>query len=342
MRLIKAAVRLEIMFDKWKKNSAFSLGLGVGLVGGLALALRYAAKKAASRLIPDSISPAVFATRVSQTTYGEMVYHTAGAGEPLIFLHGIYFGASSYEWSKVYPHFTSHWQVLAPDLIGFGESQRPANALDADQHVCALREFFFEASGGRPAIVIASDISAALALLTASKHPESIARLILYQPQNLMESGRRRRPSGVGLMGRLPLFREFIYRNYLASEHFLKIWLCRFGVSQPEHLSEEMLSVITTCAQQYGAHYAIFGLFNGKLSFPLFQRLPSIPQPVTILWPEESPLFPFERGEKMVKLLPRGSLQLVSYRGVLAPLEDPEGFKKLIEEVLVGELRRIS
>ncbi len=330
------------MFGKWKKNPALGLSLGVGLVGGLALALRYAAKKAASRLIPDSISPAVFATRVSQTTYGEMVYHTAGTGEPLVFLHGIYLGASSYEWSKVYPYFASHWQVLAPDLIGFGESQRPSVALDADLHACVLREFFFETSGGRPAIVVASDISAALALLTASKHPESIARLILYQPQNLMASGARRRPSGVGLMGRVPLFREFVYRNYLASEPFLKSWICRFGLSHPEHLTEEMLSVITTCAQQYGAHHAIFGLFNGKLSFPLLQRLPSIPHPVTILWPEESLLFPFEHGEKIVKLLPRGNLQVVPYKGILAPLEDPEGFKKLIEETLVGELHQVT
>jgi len=330
------------MFGKLKKNPVLGLGLGMGLVGGLALALRYAAKKAASRFIPDSISPAIFATRVSQTTYGEMVYHTAGAGEPLVFLHGIYLGAASYGWSKVYPHFTSHWQVVAPDLIGFGESQRPSTALDANQHACALREFFFEVSGGRPVTVVASDISATLALLTASKHPESIARLILYQPQNPMTSGNRRRPPGVGWLGRVPLFREFIYRNYLANESFLKSWICRFGLSHPEHLTEEMLSVMTTFAQQYGAHHAILGLFNGKLSFPLYQRLSSILQPVTVLWPGESPLFPFEQGEKMVRLLPRGNLQIVPHTGILAPLEDPEGFKKFIEETLVGELHPVT
>jgi pimeloyl-ACP methyl ester carboxylesterase len=324
------------MFRKWKNNPALGLSLGVGLVGGLAFALRYAAKKAASTPIPDSISPAIFATRVSQTTYGEMIYHTAGAGNPLVFLHGAYLGASSYEWSKVYPYFTSNWQVLAPDLIGFGESQRPSAALDADQHACVLRECFFEASGGRPAVMVASGVSAELALLVASKHPESVARLILYQPNHLMERGRR--PRGMGLVGRIPLLRGFIYRNYLASEPFLKVWLSRFGLSSPKHLTDEMLSVIVTCARQYGAHHAILGLFSGKLSFPLLQRLPRIPHPVTILWPEESPLFPFEYAERMVKLLPRGNLRLIPYQGVLAPLEDPEGFQKLIEETLVGEL----
>ncbi len=326
------------MFHKWKNNRALGLSLRVGLVGGIALALRYAAKKAALAPIPDSISPAIFATRVSQTTYGEMIYHSAGTGDPLVFLHGIYLGASSYEWSKVYPYFTSNRQVLAPDLIGFGESQRPSEALDADQHACVLREFFFEASGGRPAVVVASGVSAALALLVASKYPESVTRLILYQPNNLMESDSQRRPRGMGLMGRIPLLRGLIYHNYLANEPFLKDWLSRFGLSHPEHLTEEMLSVLVTCAQQYGAHHAILGLFSGKLSFPLLQRLPGIPHPVTILWPEKSPLFPLEHAERMVKLLPRGNLRLIPYRGILAPLEDPEKFQQMIEEMLVGEL----
>lgn len=326
------------MFRKWKNNPALGFGLGMGLVGGIVLALRYAAKKAAATPIPDSISPAIFASRVSQTTHGEMIYHIAGAGDPLVFLHGVYFGASSYEWSKVYPYFTTNWQVIAPDLIGFGESQRPSAALDADQHVCALRECFFEASRGRPAVVVASGIGAAVALLVASKHPESITRLILYQPNNLMELSSRRRPQGMGLIGRIPLLRGFIYRNYLAREPFLKGWLSQFGLSNSSHLTDEMLSVIATCAQQYGANHAILGLFRGKLSFPLLQRLPGIPHPVTILWPKESSLFPFEYAERMVRLLPRGNLRSVPYRGVLAPLEDPEGFWKLIEETLVGEL----
>jgi pimeloyl-ACP methyl ester carboxylesterase len=113
--------------------------------------------------------------------------------------------------------------------------------------------------------------------------------------------------------------------------------LLRFGISSPERLTDEMYSVIATCAQQYGASHAILGLFSGNFSFPLLPRLSGILHPVTLLWPERSTLFPFEYVEKMANLLPRSNLRLVPYRGVLAPLEDPEGFQKLIEETLLGE-----
>ena len=58
-----------------------------------------------------------------------------------MFLHGIYLGASSYEWSKVYPHFTFGREVIVPDLIGFGESERPGVTMDATDYSESLAEF---------------------------------------------------------------------------------------------------------------------------------------------------------------------------------------------------------
>ncbi len=44
-----------------------------------------------------------------------MVYHISGLRAIRSFsVHGIYLGASSYEWSKVYPHFTMGHEVIAP------------------------------------------------------------------------------------------------------------------------------------------------------------------------------------------------------------------------------------
>ncbi len=113
------------MFNLWKRKPALGIGIGVSLLGAVALATRYGFRRAPRERIPDDISPAIFATRVTETIFGEMIYHISGSGDPVVFLHGIYLGASSYEWSKVYPHFTFGHEVIVPDLIGFGESERP-------------------------------------------------------------------------------------------------------------------------------------------------------------------------------------------------------------------------
>src|SRR6266481_4596927 len=130
----------------WKKLLAqarkpWGFSLGAGLLGALVLGVRYAMKPIARSRLPETLSPAIFATRVFYSSRGQVVYHESGQGEPLIFLHGVYVGASSYEWSKVYPHFAETHQVLSVDLLGFGEAERPNVALSAADHVRILAEF---------------------------------------------------------------------------------------------------------------------------------------------------------------------------------------------------------
>ena len=54
------------------------------------------------------------------------VYLEGGRGEPLMLLHG--FGANKDNFVRAAKYLTPHYRVVIPDLIGFGESARPANA----------------------------------------------------------------------------------------------------------------------------------------------------------------------------------------------------------------------
>ncbi len=49
----------------------------------------------------------------------------AGEGEPLILLHG--FPTASWDWSRLWPMLTQRYSVFAPDLLGFGFSDKPTN-----------------------------------------------------------------------------------------------------------------------------------------------------------------------------------------------------------------------
>ena len=160
----------------------WGVSLGAGLLGAVVLALRYALRPSAKPKLPDAISPAIFATRIFYSSRGQLVYHESGQGGPLVFLHGVYVGASSYEWSKVYPHFAEAHQVLAVDLLGFGESERPDAALSAVDHVRILAELLRAKCGGERAAIVASGLSAGFATVLAAQHPDLIHRLILLMP----------------------------------------------------------------------------------------------------------------------------------------------------------------
>lgn len=321
------------MLRFWKKKPFLGIGIGVGLLGALALAVRHAFRRAARIAFPENLSPAIFATRVSATTRGEMIYHVSGSGEPLVFLHGIHLGASSYEWSKIYPSFAMEWTVMAPDFIGFGESERPKRAPDATDHAESLADFLSETCGSQPAVLVASGLSAGIALILASRHPERVKRLILLLPTGLKESGRWR-SFGLGMLARVPGLNGFVYRNYFSRTPFVRGWLSRFALGDPSRLTEEMVSVMSTCAQQYGAEHAILDFLRGHLAFDMESRLGRVPHPVTILWPDRASGFPLQRGESLARRLPMAKFRVVENCGILAALEVPDELAAILKDEL--------
>jgi len=75
------------------------------------------------------------------TADGRTVYFKGGQGPDMVLLHG--FGANKENWLALAPRLMRHYTVWIPDLIGFGESDRPSNARfdiagQADRVVCWL------------------------------------------------------------------------------------------------------------------------------------------------------------------------------------------------------------
>jgi pimeloyl-ACP methyl ester carboxylesterase len=270
----------------WSKLLAWGrkvlgVGLGAGLVGALVLAFRYALCPSGKPQLPDAISPAIFATRIFYTRRGQLVYHESGRGDPLLFLHGIYIGASSYEWSKVYPHFAATHQVLALDLIGFGESERPDANLSAADHIRILNEFLRAKSGGESATIVASGQSAGFATVLATQHPELVRRLILVMPTGVMESGTAQIPRMHELFAKMPVVNRMFYLRYLSTRVQVRSWLRGFGFANPDKVSNEAIDVLSNCAQQFGAERAIFHWLSHRLNTEFEKRLADISQPVT-------------------------------------------------------------
>ena len=329
------------MLPHWKKNPILGLGIGVGLLGAVALAVSRGTRRSRRAPIPDSISPTIFATRVAQTSKGQIVYHICGAGEPLVFLHGYFLGASSYEWSKVYCHFAMGREVIAPDLIGFGESERPSQAMDASDIADSIAELLRQVVGGRPVGLVASGLTSQIALLLASRHPELVSRLVLFMPTTL-RSSEQRSVMGMGVAQGIPALKRFIYRNYLSRAPFIKNWLTRLGFAKPENVTDETVSILTTCAQQYGAEHAILGFLRNRRRFHVEDRLANVSAPVHILWPEAAKGFDLAEGYALCRKLPNASIHPLPEAGAFAPMEMPIEIGTAISSLLDADIPHAS
>jgi pimeloyl-ACP methyl ester carboxylesterase len=317
----------------------WGFGIGAGLLGLLILTIRYALRPPRKSPLPDNIFPAIFATRILYTAKGELVYHESGQGNPLIFLHGVYPGASSYEWSRIYPHFADRFQVLAPDLIGFGESTRPHRPLSAADHTAVLAEFLKAKTGEERVTIVASGLGAAFAVLLAVQHPELVQRLVLLMPVGLTERGAKRYLARGTWICSLPFLNRIYYRRFLATRAQIRAWLATFAFFDADRIDDEIVDVLHSFAHRFDAERAVFWSASSKQQVDLSKRLTELIQPVTLIWGQNAVFPPLRSAYELQRLPLQSSLVLLEECGILAALEVPQELKRILDRELEYRIR---
>jgi haloalkane dehalogenase len=135
-----------------------------------------------------------------------MFHRESGTGTPIVFLHGN--PTSSYVWRHVLPAVGDPGRRLAPDLIGMGDSGKPAIDYTFDDHARYL-DAWFDALGLDNVVLVGHDWGGALAFDWAARHPgrvrgiafsETIVKAMSWQefPEAAHELFRSIKTPGVG------------------------------------------------------------------------------------------------------------------------------------------------
>ena len=104
-------------------------------------------------------------------------YVDEGAGEPVILIHGI--PTWGYLWHKLIPVLSKQTRVLAPDLIGFGYSDKQDNFDRSIARQTEMIDAWMEKLGIQNANIVAHDIGGGVALRLATLFPHRVKRLCL-------------------------------------------------------------------------------------------------------------------------------------------------------------------
>ncbi len=108
-----------------------ALGFGVPAVVNLAVASR---RKELTNALPGP-------SESYDWPLAKIRYYVHGEGRPLLLVHGIGAGSSAYEWRHNFETLSRDFRVFAPDLPGFGRSDRRDLDYTADLYVLALFDF---------------------------------------------------------------------------------------------------------------------------------------------------------------------------------------------------------
>ena len=299
--------------------------------------------------------PLGFEQKVIETSLGSMVYYSAldqpwslprqGADlPPLIFLHGFGGGSSAYEWSKVYPAFATTYRVLAPDLIGWGQSAHPVRDYQVADYLKTLTEFLEKISistgeqGFAPLQVVASSLTAAITIRLAIQRPDLFKTLFLVCPSGFADFGQdagRRLPLQV--IG-TPILDKLIYTLGATNEVSVRNFLERFLFAKPERVSQDMVEAFLASAQQPNAEYAALAFLRGDLYFDLSLYIQQLTVPTYVLWGEEAQFTKLRLGRRLAGLNKQAIsvFQPVPGTGVLPHLEQPELVIGLLQHYLLA------
>jgi len=107
-------------------------------------------------------------------------YHDIGTGHPVVLIHGSGPGVSAYaNWFKAFPILSPHFRVIAPDMAGFGYTERvPGAAYNLDTWAQQLIDLL-DALDIEKAHLVGNSFGGALALAMAVRYPERVEKLVL-------------------------------------------------------------------------------------------------------------------------------------------------------------------
>src|SRR3954451_2117125 len=112
----------------------------------------------------------------------DVSYRRAGNGPALLLLHGI--TDSSATWEGVAPSLAEHFTLIAPDLLGHGESATPRGDYSLGAHASGVRDIL-TARGIERATVVGHSLGGGIAMQFAYQFPERTERLVLVSSGGL-------------------------------------------------------------------------------------------------------------------------------------------------------------
>ena len=115
----------------------------------------------------------------------QVIYRTAGSGPPIVLIHGMV--NSSRHWRQVAMRLADTHTVIAPDLIGHGDSATPRGDYSLGAHAAAIRDLLTAISVG-PATIVGHSLGGGVAMQFFWQFPHRVERLALVSSGGLGHS----------------------------------------------------------------------------------------------------------------------------------------------------------
>lgn len=256
-------------------------------------------------------------------------YHRAGSGDPVFLIHGSGPGVSAWaNWRLILPGLAEQFDVVAPDIVGFGFTDRPDgfqyNMANWRQHLLG----FADAIGLEKFSLVGNSFGGGLAISMAVNHPERVDKLILMGA------------AGVSFPLTDGLDRVWGYEPSLENmEDLMKV----FTWSEEIGANKDLAKLRYEASIRPGFHESFSQMFpaprqNGieDLATPEDQ-IRQITAPTLIVHGRDDQVIPLDNSYRFLQLIDNSQLHVYGQCGHWTQIEKAPEFTQLVTNFLKAE-----
>lgn len=272
--------------------------------------------------------------------HGDRVaFRDQGEGEVLLLIHGM--AGSSETWRSVIPPLAKKFRVIAPDLLGHGESAKPRTDYSLGAFAVWLRDFLDELGVSR-ATVIGHSLGGGVAMQFVYQHPDYAQRLILISSGGLGPDVGwvLRLLSAPGAELVLPVIAP---TPVLSVGNKLRSWLRGAGIQSPR--GAELWNAYSSLSDGETRQSFLKTLrsvvdYRGQAVSALNRLRLREELPVMAIWGERDGIIPVDHAYAAQEARTDARLEVLPDVGHFAQVEAPMRVVELIEDFIATDERR--
>jgi pimeloyl-ACP methyl ester carboxylesterase len=259
-----------------------------------------------------------------------VIYRTAGSGPPVVLIHGMV--NSSRHWESVALRLADDYTVIAPDLIGHGDSATPRGDYSLGAHAAAIRDLL-AAIGVDRATIVGHSLGGGVAMQFFWQFPERTERLALVSSGGL---GHHVSPllRSAALPGATPLLWLASHRRVVSAIWDLGERLRRRGAGTGAYV--QAVARALRPLEDRGARQAFLQTLRSVIDVR-GQRVSARDRlhlldgfPTLIVWGERDNTIPLSHGLEAHEAVPDSRFATLPRAAHFPHLEDPEGLAAVL------------